>query len=169
MTDTEGDKTAYERIREKKTLKDILAVAASFEESARDFYRDLASKVGKNLRWLVEELADEEQRHADLFSKLAEQPDLEAQLKRKVEVPATDSRFSDCIHLPDLGEHPDDQAILQYALGREDIAMKHYRSLAQRTEPGPIRDLFLFLAQEETEHKRELEKVYYELIHSGGV
>ena len=169
MSDTEGDKTAYERIKEKKTLKEVLAVAASFEESARDFYRDLASKVGKNIRWLVEELADEEQRHTDLFLRLAEQPDLEAELKTLVEVPATDSRFSDCIHLPDLGEHPDDQSILQYAMGREDIAMKHYVALAQRTEPGPIRDLFQFLAHEETEHKRELEKVYYELIHSGGV
>jgi len=33
----------------------------------------------------------------------------------------------------------------------------------------PIRpDLFEYLANEETRHKRELEKTYYQLIHSGG-
>ena len=48
-------------------------------------------------------------------------------------------------------------------------AMKQYRELADSTEPGPAHDLFEFLANEETEHKRELEKTYYELVHSGGV
>ena len=72
------------------------------------------------------------------------------------------------MHLPDLGDSPDDQTILQYALGREDAAMKHYRELAETTEPGPIHDLFEYLAKEETLHKQELEKQYYEIVHSGG-
>jgi len=29
--------------------------------------------------------------------------------------------------------------------------------------------LFQFLASEETKHKLELEKLYYEIVHSGGV
>ena len=47
--------------------------------------------------------------------------------------------------------------------------MEQYRSLAESTEPGPIKDLFEFLANEETKHKAELEKLYYEIVHSGGV
>jgi len=47
--------------------------------------------------------------------------------------------------------------------------MEQYRELAETTDPGPIRDLFAFLADEETQHKAELEKVYYEIVHSGGV
>ena len=58
---------------------------------------------------------------------------------------------------------------LQYALGREHAAMEQYRELAQSTQPGPIRQLFEFLADEETQHKAELEKLYYELVHHGGV
>ena len=54
-----------------------------------------------------------------------------------VDTPASDGRFSDCVHLPDLGDNPDDQAVLQYALGREHAAMEQYRSLAESTEPGP--------------------------------
>ena len=167
--DREGHSAAYERIRSKKTLKEILEIATSFEKAARDFYASLVPKVSKNLRYLVEELAQEEQNHFDLFSKLADNPEIEKQIHDRIQVPVEDHCFSDYIQLPDLGDNPDDQAVLQYAMGREDAAMKQYRELAGSTEPGPIHDLFEYLANEETEHKRELEKTYYELVHSGGV
>lgn len=169
MSEHEGGHNGYERFKSKKTLKEILAVATSFEESARNFYTDLIPRVSKNLRWLVEELAEEEQRHYDLFSRLAQRTDLEDQVGALVDTPAGDGRFSDCIHLPDLGDRPDDQAVLQYAMGREQAAMEQYRSLADSTKTGPIKDLFEYLADEETQHKVELEKLYYEVVHSGGV
>jgi rubrerythrin len=86
-----------------------------------------------------------------------------------IETPANDSKFSDCIQLPELGENPDDQAILQYALMREQAAIEQYGSLAKSSQPGDIKALFEFLANEETKHKVELEKVYYEVVYSGGV
>ncbi len=152
-----------ERLKSKTTLKEILEVATEFERTAHDFYTTLAPKVRKNIRWLVTELAEEEQRHFDLFTELAKRKDIDEELKAEIERPVSDNRFSDCIHLPDLGEQPDDQAVLQYALMREHAAMEQYHSLAQSTQPGPIHDLFLFLANEETKHKNELEKVYYTL------
>jgi rubrerythrin len=160
---------SIERLKSKTTLKDILEVATEFERTARDFYTALTPKVQKNLRYLVQELAEEEQRHYDLFTQMAERDDLEQQLQAEVERPVNDHKFSDCIHLPDLGEQPDDQAVLQYALRREHAAMEQYHALAQSTQPGAIHDLFLYLANEETKHKNELEKVYYETVHSGGV
>jgi rubrerythrin len=166
---SEGHSRSYERLRSKKSLKDILEVATEFERTARDFYTDLIPRVSKQIRYLVEELAEEEQRHYDLFTALAENPEIEVQILQEVVTPASDHRFSDAIHLPDLGEKPDDQAVLQYAMGREHAAMEQYTALAESAEPGPIRDLFAYLANEETKHKTELEKVYYETIHSGGV
>jgi rubrerythrin len=159
----------YEKLKSKKSLSEILEVATEFERSARDFYLALIPKVSKQIRYLVEELAAEEQRHFDLFSELIARPDLEKQVKELIEVPASDKRFSDAIHLPDLGEAPDDQAILQYALGREHAAMEQYRSLAESAPAGPIRELFAYLANEETLHKNQLERLYYETVHSGGV
>lgn len=53
--------------------------------------------------------------------------------------------------------------------GREHAAIQQYQELAETTEPGAIRDLFSSLAAEETEHKAELEKQYYDVVHSGGV
>lgn len=165
----EGQSSSYAQLQSKKSLAEILAVAIEFERTARDFYTGLIPRVSKQIRYLVEELAQEEQRHFDLFSELRARPDIEEQILEMVETPASDKRFSDCIHLPELGEKPDDQAVLQYALGREHAAMEQYRSLAKSTTPGPIKDLFRFLADEETQHKNELEKLYYEIIHSGGV
>lgn len=158
-----------DRLQGRKTIGEILDVAISFEKTARDFYSGLIPKVSKNLRWLVEELAEEEQRHYDLFTELKERPDIEQYLSAEVATPAADRRFSDAVLLPDLGEKPDDQEILRYALYREDAAMKQYGELAESAPIGPVRDLFRFLAREETQHKNELEKLYYQVIHSGGV
>ncbi len=125
-------------------------------------------KVSKNLRYLVEELAEEEQVHFDLFTRLAETIDIEEQIQQQIKVPVEDHRFSDYVHLPDLGDSPDDQTVLQYAMGREDAAMKQYRELANNSEAGPVHDLFEYLANEEAEHKLELEKIYYQTVYSGG-
>jgi rubrerythrin len=164
---TEGSH-GIDRLRGKTSLKEILEVATSFEASARDFYTALAPRVSKRIRYLVDELAAEEQSHFDLFSALSQRTDIVDQVKVEIERTASDSKFSDCLHLPDLGDSPDDQAVLQYAMGREHAAMNHYGELAQTAPEGPIRDLFQYLASEETKHKLELEKLYYEVVHRGG-
>ncbi len=151
------------------TLQEILQQATEFERTARDFYADLAPKVSKKIRYLLDKLVIEEQQHYDLFLALANDPQVASQIKEKILTPPNNKRFSDCIHLPDLGENPDDQSILQYALGREQAAMDQYHSLAKSAPEGALKDTFTFLAHEETEHKNELEKIYYEVVHSGGV
>ncbi|HHK74285.1 MAG TPA: rubrerythrin [Rhizobiales bacterium] len=165
----EGHKGARERLGAMTSLEEILETAMSFEESAEAFYSALRDKVGKPLRELVGELALEEAEHFRMFKALRENPDIADALSSNVQVPADDHNFSKFILLPDLGPEPDDQAILQYALSREDAAARQYGDLAQSTPEGPVRDLFVFLANEELEHKAELEKRYYELVHSGGV
>ncbi len=166
---TEGHSSGKDKLQTCSTLKEILQQATEFERTARDFYADLSPKVGKQIRYLVDELVEEEQAHYDLFKDLANNPEVEAQINQKILTPPDNKRFSDCIQLPDLGDNPDDQTILQYALGREQAAMDQYHSLAENTPEGPLKDVFTFLAQEETEHKNELEKLYYEVVHSGGV
>lgn len=155
-------------LRGTTSIQEVLDVANSFEASARDFYTGLIPNVSKRIRYLVEELAEEEQKHFDLLAELSKRTDIVEQVKVKIEKTASDSKFSDCLHLPDLGEHPDDQAVLQYAMGREHVAMTHYTELARTAPAGPIQELFQFLASEETTHKLELEKLYYEIIHRGG-
>jgi len=157
-----------DRLRGKTSLKEILEVATHFEETARDFYTALIPRVSKRIRYLVEELAEEEQGHYVMFSALAQRADIADQVKVEIQRTAADSQFSDCLHLPNLGDNPDDQAVLQYAMGREHAAMSHYGELANTAPDGPIKDLFVYLASEETKHKLELEKIYYETVHRGG-
>lgn len=159
----------HDRLKAMTKLEDVLVTATEFERTARDFYHSLAPKVSKNIRYLVEELAAEEQQHFDLFAGLVGRADLAAVLATEIERPASDRKFSDCVHAPDLGDAPDDQAVLQYALMREHAAMEQYTALADTTPDGPLKDLFRFLANEETKHKNELEALYYQIVHSGGV
>ena len=79
-----------------------MTILQTSQETARDFYRDLAPKVSKRIRWLVDELAEEEQRHFDLFNELMQRDDLHDQVRARIATPAADRRFSDHIHLPDL-------------------------------------------------------------------
>ncbi len=151
------------------TIREIMETATHFEVVARDFYKALIPKVSKNLRWLAEELAEEEQGHVDLFSKLAADADAMGHMEDKIARPVADGKFSDCIHTPDLGENPDDQTVLQYALYRETAAMEEYTELARTAPEGALKTAFVFLANEEAQHKEELEKLYYEVVHSGGV
>jgi len=161
--------SAHDRLRETKSIEEVLHTAMSFEAAARDFYAALKDKVGKPIRALVTELAEEEARHYRLFEKLAARPDVQARVADRIQAPAEDHRFSDYVELPELGDLPDDQAILQYAMGREHAAMEQYASLAAEVPEGPIHDLFQFLAQEELEHKSELEKQYYALVYPTNV
>jgi rubrerythrin len=164
-----GGSSSYQRLKSHQSLGEILETAMSFEHTAREFYTQLLDRVSKPLRALVQELADEEGEHYALFQQLKNNPDVNHHIDEQIRTPPSDHRFSDYIHLPDLGEHPDDQTVLQYALGREHAAMEQYTALAEDTPDGPLKDVFSFLAQQELEHKRELEKRYYEIIHSGGV
>jgi len=166
---TEGHVSGKEKLQACSTLKEILQQATEFERAARDFYADLSPKVSKRIRYLVDELVIEEQAHYDLFIDLANNPEIADQIKLEIATPPSNKRFSDCIQIPDMGDNPDDQTILQFALGREQAAMDQYHSLSESSPEGPLKDVFTFLAQEETEHKNELEKVYYEVVHSGGV
>lgn len=159
----------YKKLREQKTLGEILETAMGFEQTARDFYTALCSKVSKPMRGLIQELADEETVHYNLFKELRGRKDLQQFIDMKIATPPSDHQFSDYIQLPDLGSQPDDQDVLRYALGREQAAMEQYTSLARDTPPGPAADLFRFLAHEELQHKKELERLYYQVVHSGGV
>ncbi len=157
------------KLQQQITLQEVLETAIEFERTAWEFYAALAARVSKPLRSLVDELAQEEKQHYELFKQLLEDPDVLEQIEEKIVTPVSNGAFSDCILLPDLGENPDDQAILQYALGREHTAMLQYSELAYSAPEGELKATFQYLAYEETQHKNELEKRYYEIVHSGGV
>ena len=126
-------------------------------------------KVSKNIRYIVEDLARAELQHIIKLRELARSEDLAGHLKDAIKRPEADRRFSDAIQAPELGDSPDDQEVLRYALSREQVAIEEYSELAANTPPGPLHEVFTFLANEESKHKSDLEALYYQVVHSGGV
>ncbi len=159
----------FDKLHHHASLQEFIDLAIEFEQVAHDFYTDLLPKISKHIRYIVNELIREEEAHIAKLQELAKRRDIEGALQSEIENMTVDRKFYDGIHLPELGENPDDQEILQYAMMREFIAMVQYSELAEKSPPGPVRDLFQFMANEEIKHKNDLEALYYQIIHSGGV
>jgi rubrerythrin len=51
----------------------------------------------------------------------------------------------------------DPQVILEYAIGREDVAHRHYMNLAEQTRDLSLKEMLLRFAAEEEEHKHLLQ------------
>ena len=151
------------------TVEEVLETVAEFDREAHSFYVDLVPRVSKHIRYIVEDLARARLEQVRMMSDLAKSPDVQSHLNDAIRRPEADRRFSDAAHAPELDEAPDDQAVLQYALAREQIAIEEYAELAANTPPGPLHEVFAFLANEEVKHKTELEALYYQIVHSGGV
>ena len=158
-----------DQMKEKTTVRAVFETASEFERAAHDFYTGLEDKVSKNIRYLVGELAEEELEHMRIFADLAKNPDVIEVMATDINRPVADREFSDCVLLPDLGNTPSDQDVLQYAIMREDAARRQYAELAETVPDGPLKAAFVVLAAEETKHKKELEKIYDDIVHSGSV
>ncbi|SDK24773.1 ferritin family protein [Aliiruegeria lutimaris] len=151
------------------TVEEVLEVVAEFDREAHGFYTDLIPKVSKKIRYIVEDLARNELDHVIKLYELSKSSDIREHLMDAILRPEADRRFSDAIQTPELGDDPDDQEVLQYALARQQIAIEEYSELAANTPLGPMHEVFSYLANEESKHKTDLEALYYEVVHSGGV
>ncbi len=158
----EGDN--YQELKSQASVGDILKMACSFEQTAFTFYSSLTHKVDQRLRPLVQELATEERGHFELFQGLGRHPHTLAHIADLIKTPPSHLRFTNYLQRPpQLAEFASDQAILLYAIGREQAAMEQYSALAEETE-GPLQDLFYYLAHEEFEHQQKLQGRYEELV-----
>lgn len=165
--ESEGQPNSWERLLASKTLAEILGAAISFERTARDFYRRLSPTVGEDVGRLLEELAEQEQQHYDLFKQLAQSKDIATEIDKRIKPPESDARYTRYIELPDLGTDPDELTILRYAMTREQIAMEQYQELSETTPTGPVQELFAYLCNEEKQHKRVLQELYDQVLSSG--
>jgi rubrerythrin len=158
----EGD--GYHELKAKSTIGEILKTACLFEKGALVFYTSLKATVSEELQPLVETLAEEEKNHFELFQGLRQHPHVLDQIPKLVKTPPNNHHFSGYLQFPEPSELTDDKSILLYAMGREQAAMEQYAALAKETPDGPLKDLFYYLAHEESQHKIELEKRYNELM-----
>lgn len=123
--------------------------------------------MSENLRGLLDVLIKEEEDHVNLFSNLLRHPGIKDYLSQMVNKPDSNERFADAFNVQELGENPDEKRVLRYAITREQVAMEQYSALAKEFGSGAIRDVFLYMSQQEREHKQELERLYNRTVQSG--
>jgi rubrerythrin len=142
-------------MREFKTIREVFDYAIKRETDACLFYKQMASRVEKaEVRTAIKNLALDEQRHK---MKLEAVRDGEIELDGEevgslfVEDPVEDARPYGEMSYKEL---------LAFAIRKEAAAYQLYEKAAGLAKRKDIKELFLLLKQEETQHKLLLEVEY---------
>jgi rubrerythrin len=137
-------------------IDDILDFAIQNEQNAVDLYTDLAGKTkSAAVKAEFEAFADEERGHKKKLQnvKVGRQIlDAEARVQ--------DLKISDYTVDAVLGDNPDYQTVLLFAMKQEKAAFKLYTDLASIATDSSVKALLLGLAQEEAKHKLRFEIEY---------
>jgi rubrerythrin len=137
------------------SLEEVLRFAIRKEADAAAFYRMAADRSNPGVKKAFEELAREEEGH----QKKLEGFDPKKVQKMKVEKPeglgiaewVEDVPFSSDMSYADL---------LRMAIKNEEKSESLYTTTARSVTDPPLRKILMVLAQEETRHKKRLEKIY---------
>ena len=138
-----------------RTFEDILDYAIEQEVQANSFYNHLAADVHESeLRQTLEEFAAQEFQH-----KMHLEGVRDGQVKL---TPEEVGSLDIAKHLKPIGLREDMSypELLEFAIQKEAHAEQLYRKLASITKRPEVKKIFLLLAQEEAQHKLNLEIEY---------
>ncbi len=138
----------------------ILDFAIKNEQDAVDLYTDLASRTDSPaVKAEFLQFANEERGHKAKLEKVKGGRRL-LNANAKVQ----DLKIADYTVEVSLGNTPDYQSVLLFAMKQEKAAFRLYTDLAKYTDDADLKDLLLGLAQEEAKHKLKFEIEYDEQI-----
>jgi rubrerythrin len=141
-------------------VNEALDFAIANEEEAHRFYLELAARIDKPwMRELLEGFAQEELGHKAKLEAVRRGGQL-APARGKI----LDLKIADyAVDVKPTSRLDYAQALL-VAMKQEKAAFRLYTDLAGTCEPGPVREMFLALAQEEAKHKLRFELEYDEHV-----
>jgi rubrerythrin len=149
-------------MRKFDSIADIIDYALMREDEAYDFYTDMAGQVkNPDLSRKLLELADAELAHK---GKLLAVKEGRTEL---LEEHGADIEFDDFCLTLDLHSDNNLKDILEFAIGKENEAIRIYKDLSHFFPPGEHRKMFKLLAQEEKKHKQLFEDEYNALFRNG--
>jgi len=138
------------------SIDDILDFAIQNEQNAVDLYTELAGKTKSSaMKAEFEQFAEEERGHKKKLQNVKTGRQL-LDANTKVQ----DLKISDYAVDTELGDNPDYQSVLLFAMKQEKAAFKLYSDLAGIATDAAIKDLLLGLAKEEAKHKLRFEIEY---------
>jgi rubrerythrin len=135
---------------------EILDFAIQNEQNAVDLYTDLAGKTSSSgMKAELEHIANEERGHKAKLERVKS-----GKKMLSAETAVQDLKISDYTVDVELGDNPDYQSILLFAMKQEKAAFKLYTDLAALAPEAELKELLLGLAQEEAKHKLKFEIEY---------
>lgn len=138
-----------------ESVDEILNFAIGREIEAIRLYIDLAGKVNKpEMRNVLKGFAKEEQEHKIKL----EDAKTAGMVLQDEEVGSLD--IADDIEGREVRPDMSYRDILIFAMKKENFSVKLYTDLAKMAQDEEMKDMFLLLAQEETEHKLRFEMEY---------
>ncbi len=146
-------------------IESILGVAAAKEESAYLLYKKMADKATDlQTKSTLNMFAEEELKHKQMIE------DFDTEMLEKLKVETVESsRQGIAEFLTDtdegLGEHPDFKDVLINAAKREKKAYEFYSNMSEHVEDADLKKLFVWLAQEETKHKEDIEALFWDVMY----
>ena len=138
----------------------ILDFAIFNEEESYKFYTRLANKMENSaISEVFKDFAQEELGHKEKLIEVKQEKSL-------VSAPGnvTDLKIADYTVTAVPSPEMNYQDALILAMKKEKAAFKLYTNLSERVGDGNIKNLFLFLAQEEAKHKLRFEIEYDEYV-----
>ena len=147
-------------MRDWKEADDVLDFAIENEQSAIDFYTELAEQASKPwMRRIFEDFAKEEMGHRSRLESVKAGKKFAGSERKVLDLKIGDY-LVDIVPTPDM----DYQSALVLAMKREKSAFRLYSDIAAQVEDAGLKKLFLGLAQEEAKHKLRFEVEYDEQV-----
>ena len=147
-------------MKEFKNITEILDFAIGEEQSAVDFYLQLAAQSkSQEAKKIFHEFAEEEMRHKANLMKIKENGTLRMSDEKVRDLKITE-------YLVDVKPSPkmDYQEALILAMKKEKAAFRMYTVLAGQADDPEVKQLLLSLALEESRHKLRFEIEYDDVV-----
>lgn len=140
-----------------KSFDEVIDFAITKEHEAATLYRNLRHLAKlESSRQLLKELEEMEIGHAVTLSRLVDDGEVQLHEAAKVQ----HMKIADSADPDEVDGELNVQTLLSIAIRDEDMSCKLYTDLAQRSDDEQVKILLLRLANEEAQHKHQLEEVY---------
>ncbi len=148
------------------SVDEILTFAIDREKEAVSFYTDLSKKEStQSMKQTFTELAQEEAKHVKLLTGFSKNKAAIDSYEVKV---IADLKISDYLTDIEYKEGMIMEDVLNLAMKREEMAVKLYNDMAEKTQDQEAVKLFRLLVQEESEHKLKFEQMYDDCLQDQG-
>ena len=145
-----------------ENIESILKKAAAKEEGTYLLYKNAADKMTDlQTKSTLNAFAEEELKHKQMIE------NFNAKMLEKLKGETSRQGITEFLTDTDegLGEHPDFKDVLVYAAKREKKAFEFYSNMSEHVEDADLKKLFVWLAQEETKHKEDIEALFWDVMY----